>query len=61
MIDPKVLIAVKVFASEALFNMRRRYLWITEELTNQIRFLMRDGTAAIQSSGKKLLKTLGQG
>jgi hypothetical protein len=60
MIDPKVLIAVKVFASEALFNMRRRYSWITEELANQIRFLMRDGTAAIQSRGKKLLLALGR-
>jgi hypothetical protein len=60
MIDPKVLIAVKVFASEALFNMRGRYSWITEELTNQIGFLMRQGTAAIQSRGKKLLKALKQ-
>jgi hypothetical protein len=58
MIDPKVLIAVKVFASEALFNVRSRYPWITEELINQIRFLMQDGTAAIQSRGKKLLAKL---
>jgi hypothetical protein len=58
MIDPRVLIAVKVFSSEALFNMRLRYPWITEELGNQIRFLMRDGTAAIQSRGKKLLTKL---
>ncbi|MDB5130991.1 MAG: hypothetical protein JWR02_740 [Mucilaginibacter sp.] len=58
MIDPKVLVAVKVFASEALFNMRQRYPWITEELANQINFLMRNGTAAIQSRGKKLLSEL---
>ncbi len=32
MIDPKVLIAVKVFASGALFNLRDRYPWIKEEL-----------------------------
>ena len=55
LIDPKVLIAVKVFAAEALFNIRERYPWIAEELTNQIRFLMRDGTAAIQSRGRKIL------
>lgn len=55
LIDPKVLIAVKVFAAEALFNIRERYPWIAEELTNQVRFLMRDGTAAIQSRGKKIL------
>ena len=58
MIDAKVLIAVKVFASEALFNMRHRYPWITEELVDQIRFLMRNGTAAIQSRGRKLLSQL---
>jgi hypothetical protein len=58
MIDPKVLIAVKVFASEALFNMRKRYPWIAGELKEQLEFLMRDGTAAIQSRGKKLLSQL---
>ena len=58
LIDPKILIAVKVFAAEALFNMRDRYDWIAEELANQVRFLMRDGTAAIQSRGRKLLARL---
>ena len=58
MIDPKVKIAVKVFASEALFNLRHRYPWIAEELANQLHFMMRNGTAAIQSRGKKLLAQL---
>jgi len=58
MIDPKVKIAVKVFASEALFNMRDRYNWIAEELANQIQFLMRNGTMAIQTRGRKILKLL---
>ena len=58
LIDPKVLIAVKVFAAQALFHVRDRYPWITEELKNQIQFLMRDGTAAIQSRGRKLLAKL---
>jgi len=58
MIDPKAKIAIKVFASEALFNLRGRYPWIEEELANQIQFLMRNGTAAIQSRGKKLLALL---
>jgi hypothetical protein len=57
-IDPKILIAVKVFATEALFNIRERYPWIKEELAEQLRFLMRDGTAAIQSRGRKLLSKL---
>jgi hypothetical protein len=57
-INPKVKTAVKAFAIEALFNLRHKYTWIAEELTNQIQYLMRDGTAAIQSRGKKLLKQL---
>jgi len=58
MIDPKVKIAVKAFSAEALFNMRDRYPWVKDELAQQLQFLMRDGTAAIQSKGKKLLKQL---
>lgn len=58
MIDPKVLIAVKVFSSEALFNLRHRYTWISGELAEQLRFLMRSGTPAIQARGKKLLEKL---
>jgi hypothetical protein len=58
MIDPKVKVAVKVFSSEALFNLRNRYPWIKEELANQIKFLMRNGTAAIHSRGRKLLALL---
>jgi hypothetical protein len=58
MIDPKILIAVKVFSSEALFNLRHRYPWIAEELKEQIQFLMKNGTAAIQSRGRKLLALL---
>uniref|UniRef100_UPI0025ED5B61 hypothetical protein n=1 Tax=uncultured Mucilaginibacter sp. TaxID=797541 RepID=UPI0025ED5B61 len=58
MIDPKVKIAVKVFAGEALFNLRFRYPWIKEELAEQIQFLMRNGTPAIQSRGRKLLAAL---
>ncbi len=58
LIDPKILVAVKVFAGEALFNLRQRYPWIKEELAEQIKFLMRDGTAAIQTRGRKLLAEL---
>lgn len=57
-IDPKVKIAVKAFAAEALFNMKGRYPWIKDELAQQLQFLMRDGTAAIQVKGKKLLHQL---
>lgn len=58
MIDPKVLVAVKVFAAEALFNMRIGYPWIADELPEQLEFLMRDGSMAIQTRGKRLLSQL---
>ena len=58
MIDPKVKIAVKVFASEALFNLRYRYPWVQEELAEQVKFLMRNGSTAIQTRGRKLLALL---
>ena len=58
MIDPKVKIAVKVFASEAMFNLKERYPWIKEELVGQLKFLMRNGSPGIQSRGKKLLAKL---
>lgn len=58
MIDPEVLVAVKVFAAEALFNMCGRYPWIADELPEQLEFLMRDGTMAIQTRGKRLLSQL---
>jgi hypothetical protein len=60
MIDPLVLIAVKRFSAEALFNMRHRYDWIADELAQQVQYLMQDGTAAIQTYGKKLLTILEQ-
>lgn len=58
MIAPKIFIAVKVHAAEALFNLRGRYPWIAEELANQLQFLMKNGSAAIQARGRKLLKSL---
>jgi hypothetical protein len=58
LIDPEILVAVKVFSSEALFNMRNRFPWIKDELANQIQFSMKNGTAAIQSRGRKLLGLL---
>lgn len=58
LIDPKILIAVKVFAAETLYNLIHRYKWISEELKDQLSFLMNNGSAAIQSRGKKLLIAL---
>lgn len=58
LIDPKVAVAVKAFCCETLFNLRNRYDWITEELIREIEFLMNDGSAAMQSKGKKILNQL---
>lgn len=58
LIDPNVLVAVKAHAAEALFNLRNRYAWINDELPEQLQFLMRDGTMAIQTRGKRLLSQL---
>lgn len=59
MINPDVKIAVKVFAGWALLNLRHRYPWIADELPAQLQFLMRNGTAAIQTAGRKMMKELG--
>jgi hypothetical protein len=57
-IDPQVMVAVKSSACEALFNMRLRYPWIADELPAQLEHLMRDGSAAIQTKGRRLLSFL---
>jgi len=53
-----VAVAVKVFCCEILFNLRNRYDWLTDELARKTEFLMKDGSAAMQSRGKKILKQL---
>ncbi|MFD1256862.1 hypothetical protein ACFQ3S_08635 [Mucilaginibacter terrae] len=58
LIDPKIKIAVKVCASETLCNLRYSYPWIAEELQNQLRYLMQNGSPAIQTTGCRLLSTL---
>jgi len=61
MIDPRVKIAVKCFSAEVLFNLRMRYPWVNEELENQVKFLMKNGSAGIQSRGRKILAELVRG
>ncbi|RYU92540.1 hypothetical protein EWM62_03670 [Mucilaginibacter terrigena] len=61
LIDPKVKVAVKVFAADTLFHLCPRYDWVKEELGNQVQFMLRDGGPAIQSRGKKLLALLVEG
>jgi hypothetical protein len=58
MIDPKVKIAVKCFAGDVLFNLSPRYPWVKEELANQLKFLMKNGSPGILSRGRKILSLL---
>ncbi|MBC8054913.1 MAG: hypothetical protein H7Y13_17780 [Sphingobacteriaceae bacterium] len=56
LIDPETPVAVKVNCMDILFNLRNQYDWISDELKDQIIFHLRDGSAAMQSRGKRLLK-----
>ncbi|SKB45894.1 hypothetical protein SAMN05660226_01442 [Parapedobacter luteus] len=58
LIDPRTPVAVQVNCMDILFNMRNEFEWIADELVQQTTFLMKDGSAAIQSRGKKILATL---
>ncbi len=58
LISPKVKVAVKVFAAEALLNLSDSYTWLKEELAQQLHFLMRNGSAAMQVAGKRILKQI---
>lgn len=56
--DEQIPVAVKANCMSILFMLRKKDDWIGEELRAQIEFLMKDGTAAIQSRGKKILHKL---
>ncbi|POY37809.1 hypothetical protein C3K47_04550 [Solitalea longa] len=58
LIDPKTKIAVTAFAMETLYNLSFKFPWIKDELEEQIHFLMKNGSAGIQSRGKKILAML---
>lgn len=58
MINSETPVAVKANCMDILFNLRGTYSWITEELKEQIEFLLKDGTSAIQGRGKRILKRM---
>lgn len=60
LINPATPVAVQVNCLDILFNLRSHEEWIEGELLAQINFLLKDGTAAMQSRGKRLLKRLNQ-
>lgn len=60
MIDEKSPVALRVNCMEALFNLRDEASWIAEELSSEIIFFLHEGSAAVQSRGKAILKKLRQ-
>lgn len=58
LIDLKTAVAVKASCCQILFNLSKRYDWIGNELAHEVEFLMKNGSAAIQSKGKQILKDL---
>lgn len=58
LIDPRTPVAVQVNCMDILLNMSREFHWVRDELKHQVEFLLRDGSAALQSRGKKVLARL---
>lgn len=58
LIEAQTPIAVKVHCLEVLFVLKEKSPWIAEELKSQVEFLMRDGSAGIQSRGRAILKKM---
>lgn len=58
LIDVKMLVSVRMAASEALFNMRHRYPWIAEELSKQLEYIIRDTTPAMLAKADMILSYL---
>ncbi|MXV52105.1 hypothetical protein GS399_14090 [Pedobacter sp. HMF7647] len=58
LIDSKTPVAVKVNCLDILFDLSDKFDWIKDELKAQTEFLLRDGSAAMQSRGRKILGRL---
>ncbi|MDO8992065.1 hypothetical protein [Daejeonella sp.] len=58
LIDPRTPVAVKVNCMDILLQFGKKQAWITDELRSQVQFLLKNGSAAVQSRGKRILKKL---
>ncbi|HEY0054444.1 MAG TPA: hypothetical protein VGB63_03720 [Pedobacter sp.] len=56
--DQKTPVAVQVNCLDILYNLSGRYDWIKDELVFQTEFLLKNGSAAMQSRGKRILSKL---
>jgi len=43
---------------DILLHFAKEQPWIPDELRSQVQFLLKDGSAAVQSRGKRILKKL---
>lgn len=58
MIAPETPVAVRVNCMDILYILSGETDWIRDELAAQIEFFMKDGSAAMQSRGKRILSKL---
>ncbi len=58
LIEPRTPVAVKANCMDVLFNMRHKIDWVSDELYAQIEYELRNGSAALQSRGKRILNKL---
>lgn len=56
--EPECPVAVKVNCLDILLGLRDQVDWIAEELRAETEFLLKNGSAAMQSRGKRVLKKL---
>jgi hypothetical protein len=58
LIDPRTPVAVKANCLDILYSYTDEHDWIVDELKAQINYFLRDGTAAMQNRGKRILENL---
>jgi hypothetical protein len=58
LINNRTPVAVRVNCLDILYNLSNSYTWITEELKDHTRFLLKNESAAMQSRGKRVLKKI---
>jgi hypothetical protein len=58
LINPNTPVAVQANCMDILYNLRQENDWLQEELKAQLFFILKGGSAALQSRGRKLLKLL---
>lgn len=58
LIDPRAAVAVQVNCLELLLHLAEHERWLQQELQAQTEFLLQNGSSAMQSRGRKILKQL---